>query len=180
MSRRGSAFLPLAAVFVAVLVSRANASPPIGAPRPDISLRDAWDRQFPLSLFRTMPVLVIYEDKGSVEQNAALKEHLSQLAKGDKYKKLVALVAVADVTGYDYWPVRGFVKNAIQKESHKQGTIIYCDWDGSIRTTLGLERGRSNVVLYGRDGRVLFSEAGALSEERRRALIGLLRTEVEG
>ena len=67
-----------------------------------------------------------------------MKEELGKLAKGDRYKTAIALLAVADVEGYDYWPVRGFVKSAIRKESRKFGTTIYCDWDGSFRSALGL------------------------------------------
>jgi len=105
---------------------------------------------------------------------------LARLAAGDRYRGAVALVAVADVAGYDYWPVRGFVKDAIRKESVKQGTSIYCDWDGHVRRGLELDAGTSNVVLYGKDGSVIFADKGALSAARRGALLDLLRRQVEG
>jgi hypothetical protein len=158
----------------------ANAVPAVGSGRPDVTLQDGWDRTLELARYRGMPILVVYEDKDSATINQGLKEELSKLAKGDRYKRLIALVAVADVSGYDYWPVRGFVKDAIKSESHKQGTLIYCDWDGHVRGALGLHRGTSNVVLFGKDDKVLFSHAGALSSEQQRALIGLLREQVDG
>jgi predicted transcriptional regulator len=71
------------------------------------------------------------------------------------------------------------VKDAIQGESRKQGTDIYCDWTGSARQALQLDRGTSNVVLYDRAGRVAFSASGALSEARREELVRLLRSYVE-
>ena len=89
------------------------------------------------------------------------------------------IFSVADVTGYDYWPIRGFVKDAIQKESHKQKTNIYCDWDGRIRTALRLNRNASNVVLYDKNGAVVFSQAGLLSPEERKDLVGRLRAALE-
>lgn len=147
---------------------------------PDVRLRDAWDRTYELSGFRGMPILVLYEDKDSVHLNQPLKAELAALAKHGNYKRSVALVAVADVSSYDYWPVRGIVKGAIQDESHKQGTLIYCDWDGRVRHVLGLGRGTSNVVLYGRTGQVLFRGAGALSTEQRALLLSHLRREVDG
>jgi hypothetical protein len=163
---------------VVLFASHASALPVAGAVRPEVQLTDAWDRSIRLSTYRGMPVLVVYEDKGSSAQNAALKSELAVLARGDKYRRLIALVAVADVTGYDYWPIRGFVRSAIRSESSRQNTVIYCDWDGHIRAALGLERGQSNVVLYGSDGGVLFAHAGPLTADGRRAFVALLRAQV--
>lgn len=173
---------PLVAAFATLVLTAgaAGALPTVGGTRPSVSVRDGWDRVTTLEHYRGVVTLVVYEDKGSAEVNQVLKEELSRLAKGDRYKRKVALFAVADVSGYDYWPVRGFVKDAIQTESHKQGTTIYCDWDGRFRNALSLEKGKSNVVLIGKDDRILFAEAGALSAARRRELIDLLRREVEG
>lgn len=166
-------------VAFATWVAQALALPVAGAWRPEVELTDAWNRSIRLSNYRGMPVLVVYEDKGSSAQNGPLKEELATLAKGDKYRRLIALVAVADLTGYDYWPIRGFVRSAIRSESSKQGTVIYCDWDGHIRAALGLERNESNVVLYGRDGSVLYAHAGPMTSDERRTLIAVLRAQVE-
>jgi hypothetical protein len=165
---------------LAAVPESAGAIPTVGAASPEVSLTDAWDRTISLSRLRGMPMLVVYEDRGSTTMNAELKAQLSQIARGDRYKQSVALVAVADVTGYDFWPVRGFVKSAIRAESRKQGTLIYCDWDGHVLRALDLDKGTSNVVLFGRDGKVAFSGSGPLPDARRDELIGLLRREVEG
>lgn len=153
------------------------ALPGPGATRPDVRLDDAWDRSLSLGGLRGKPTLVVYEDKDSAEENKVLKAELSELAKGDRYKQRIALVAVADVSSYDYWPVRGFVKSAIRDESNKQSTVIYCDWTGKVRRTLDLRAGASNVILYGRNDQVLFSHAGPMNKERRAELIALLRRE---
>lgn len=163
-----------------VATTRAHAVPKVGAQRPDVKLVDAWDRYLEMRGLGAKPVLVVYEDKDSANDNQALKDELAKLAKGDRYKKAIALVAVADVSAYDFWPVKGFVKDAIQKESKKFGTTIYCDWDGSARRALDVVVGESSVVLYGRDGKVVFARSGALSADERRALIELLRRQVEG
>jgi hypothetical protein len=177
--RRAQRTLAAGAIALALFAGApVEALPLAGALRPEVELTDAWERSIRLSTYRGMPVLVVYEDKGSSEQNAALKRELAVLAKGDKYRRLIALVAVADVTGYDYWPIRGFVKGAIRGESEKQSTVIYCDWDGHVRHALGLERGQSNVVLYGSDGAVLYAHAGPMSAEERRGFVELLRAQV--
>ena len=165
--------------FLVLLGARAAALPASGATRPDVQLTDAWDRSIRLSTYVGMPLLVVYEDKGSSSQNAALKQDLAVLARGDRYKKLIALVAVADVSGYDYWPIRGFVRSAIRSESTRQSTVIYCDWDGHVRTSLALEKGQSNVVLYARDGSVLYAHAGPMDADERTTFISKLRDQVE-
>ncbi len=156
----------------------ALALPEVGAARPTLTLTDAWDRSLDLSTLTGKPVLVVYEDKDSATQNDALKRELAALAKGDKYKRSIALVAVADVSGYDYWPVKGFVKDAIKTESNKQNTVIYCDWNGSARERLALRRGQSNVVLFDKSGKVVFSAAGTLGAEQRKRLVALLKSQV--
>ena len=165
---------------IVLLAASANASPTVGlgTVRPDVRLDDAWGRPIRLTQYRNMPTLVIYEDKASVTQNEALKAELAELARGDRYKSLVALIAVDDVSAYDFWPARGFVKSAIQDESRKLGTLIFCDWDGSVRRSIGLRKSVSNVVLYGRDDRVRFSHAGPLSAVDRQRLLALLAEEV--
>lgn len=180
-ARRSAHLFMAFAVGAAVMLdaARSTAVPQVGSAAANVVFRDAWERTNELARYRGMPVLVVYEDKDSVEVNKVLKKELAQLAQGDRYKSRIALFAVADVTGYDYWPVRGFVKDAIQKESRRQKTVIYCDWDGSIRTALRLNRNASNVVLYDKDGAVVFSQAGTLSLEERRALIGRLRAALE-
>lgn len=160
------------------LASPASAVPKVGAALPAITLRDAWDRTLDLGKLAGKPTLVVYEDKDSAKQNDALKEELARLAKGDKYKERVALVAVADVSGFDYWPAKGFVKDAIKSESHKAGTVIYCDWSGAARERLTLKKGVSNVVLYDKSGKVAFSASGTLSPAQRKELVGLVRAEL--
>lgn len=171
---------PIVATALAIsATSLALAFPRAGDVRPNAPLRDAWDRTSEVAQFGAKPTLVVYEDKDSATMNKAFKAELAELAKGDRYKDRILLLAVADVGGYDYWPVRGFVKDAIQDESRKQNTVIYCDWDGSFRKAFGLVRGTSNIVFYGRDGRLRFAHAGALSANQRKSLIAHLRTEAE-
>ena len=159
-------WLPGAALASALLIGNAaHALPEVGAARPALTLKDAWDRTLDLGALTGKPVLVVYEDKDSAKQNEVLKQELAGLAKGDKYMKSIALVAVADLSGYDYWPVKGFVKDAIKTESNKQNTVIYCDWNGSARDRLALRRGQSNVVLFDKGGKVLFSAAGTLTAD---------------
>ncbi len=182
MSSSGKASkLVSAAALAAVLVPGVSlALPKEGVEAPNARLEDADGHKLQMSSLKGKPILIVYEDKDSATQNQPLKDDLSKLAKGDKYKSKVALAAVADVSGYDFWPVKGFVKDAIREESKKQQTTIYCDWDGSFRKTYGIRKGASNVILIGKDGRVLFAGSGALGANDRKRVIELLGAQVEG
>jgi len=181
MTTFSPARIGFAALFLAsVCSSSASAIPRVGAILPSVQLIDGWERRLDLSKLGNKPVLVLYEDKNSAQENQTFKDELAVLAKGDRYKKSVALVAIADVEGYDYWPVRGFVKDSIRDQSTKFGTTIYCDWDGVARRTLSAKSGASNIILYGKDGKVLFSHEGAMSADSRKTLIALLHQQVEG
>jgi len=151
---------------------------PIGARCPSAHVVDADGRALHLSKIRGKPILILYEDRDSASVNAAFKSDLSALAKGDRYRDAVALVPVADVQGFNFWPVRGFVKSAIRTESKKAGATIYCDWDGTFQRAAGITRGTSSVILIGRGERVLFAAEGQLSSDQRARVLSLLRDEV--
>jgi hypothetical protein len=151
-----------------------------GAVRPAARVVDAEGRALDLRAITGKPILVLYEDKGSAEVNAPLKKELSVLAKGDRYRTAVALVPVADVESYDFWPARGFVKSAIRSESRKIGATIYCDWDGSFRRAARIRAGTSNVLLIGgRDAKVIYAWEGPMPKEERQHFLRLLRAEVD-
>ncbi|WP_129345202.1 YtfJ family protein [Sorangium cellulosum] len=172
--------LSVAALSVALLSGAALALPSEGDRAPNARVEDADGRVLQMKALRGKPILIVYEDKDSATQNQAFKDALAKLAKGDRYRRTIALAAIADVSSYDFWPVKGFVKDAIREESRKVGATIYCDWDGSFRAAYRLRRGISNIILVGKNGQVLFAAEGALKPEAQRKVIGLLRKEVEG
>lgn len=151
-----------------------------GATAPNATLEDADGRVSEIKGFRGKPILIMYEDRDSATQNDRLKKELGELARGERYRSRIALAAIADVSAWDFWPAKGFVKDAIRDESRKQGTTIYCDWTGVFRKTYQLRRGVSNVVLVGKDGRVVFAAEGVVPPDQRRRLLGILREQVEG
>ena len=164
----------LAALVVGLLAAPAFALPKVGTARPSIKLVDAWDRELDLSRL-AQPLLVVYEDKDDGNTNAAIKDELAQLDKTSHYRKTVLHIAVVDVTPWDYWPARGIAKTELQKWTNKVGVIMYSDFTGSVQTTLDFTKGKSTVVLWGKDGKVLFSYAGPLPADKRKELVDLLR-----
>ena len=160
------------------LAAPASALPKRGDARPQLRLVDAWDRTIQMSALGKKPLLLIYEDQDSAKQNQALKDELTRLAKSEHFRSSLTLLAIADVSGFDYWPARGWAKDTVKDESRKIGAPIYCDWTGSARSAFDARKGASNVVLYGRDGRVLFARAGAVPPAARVELIGLIQHEI--
>jgi len=160
--------------------SSALAVPREGEAAPNARMEDADGRIAELKAFAGKPILIVYEDRDSAKQNHALKSELAELARGERYQARIALAAVADVSAWDFWPAKGMVRDAIRDESRKQGTTIYCDWTGAFRSAYQLRRGVSNVVLVGRDGRVLFAAEGVLDAASRKRLFALLKAQVEG
>lgn len=178
--RRLRTALALGGATMLLHAASANALPKVGEPGANASMEDADGRRTSVSAFRGKPILIVYEDKDSATVNQAMKDDLAKLAKGDRYKDAVALLPLADVSSYDFWPVKGFVKDAIREESRKVGATIYCDWDGSFRSAFDIRVGSSSIVLIGRSGAVRFASEGALSAAQREELIALLKEEVEG
>jgi predicted transcriptional regulator len=173
--------LRAAALSAALMSGAALALPAEGQVAPNARVEDADGRELQVKTLRGKPILIVYEDKDTKAQNQAFKDALARLAKGDdRYRRTLAAVAIADVSAYDFWPVKGFVKDAIRDESKKAGTTIYCDWDGTFRATYRLRQGISNVILVGKNGQVLFAAEGALKREQQTRVLDLLRKEVEG
>ncbi len=159
-------------------VREAQALGLVGTLRPAAQVIDADGHTLDLRAVNGKPMLVLYEDQESAKLNDAFKADLAHLAKGDRYRSSVALVPVADLQSFDFWPARGFVKDAIRSESKKAGTTIYCDWDGAFQRAAGFKRGTSSVLLVGRNARILFAFEGALGKSERDTVIALLRSEV--
>ncbi len=173
-----SKLVAAAAVAAALVPSPSHALLKEGTSAPDARVEDADGKVLQLQSLKGKPILIVYEDRDSAKQNQSLKDDLAKLAQGDKYKTQIALAAIADVSSYDWWPAKGFVKDAIREESKKQKTTIYCDWNGGFRKAYGIKKGVSNVILVGRDGRVLFAAEGAMSNDSRKRLVSLLGEQV--
>ena len=150
----------------------------VGEEAPDARVEDADERALWLSELKGSPVVVFYEDKDSGSVNTTLKDELAELM-GEEGMGGIRVVPVADVADYNSWPKKSFVRKAIREASKKAGLTIYCDWDGSFRRKLDLERNTSNVVVIGRDGVVRFSATGALGEGKRAEVLALLKKEAK-
>lgn len=160
----------------------ASAPAPLpAAPLFDARLFDLSDRQVSLrSLARagaTRVVVLLHQDRHSADQNPALKEALGQLA--GRYADRLQVVALADVGGYDFWPAKGYVKDALRPLSAEGGLTVLCDWKGAVRKAYNLPPRQSAVFVLAGDELRHFSR-GVLSPSATESLIGSIEQLVRG
>ncbi len=107
------------------------------------------------------------------EQGSKRRHHGARQNAG--HKENVVIFAVADVSSYDFWPARGFVKDAIRQEEKKSGTPIYLDWNGSSRTAFGFQAGSSNLVLLNADNTVKLAHCVVVPQTMRETILRVRR-----
>jgi len=140
----------------------------------DFKVHDHQDKAFSLSaLHAGRAALIVFEDKDAGDQNQAFKKRFAALQKtlGGK----VVLIPVADVSKYNYWPAKGFVKDALRDAGRKNGVKVYADWSGKGKTNLAASAKRSNLVLVDKHRKVLWASAGQLTRLQEDKLLDLVR-----
>ncbi len=164
----------VAATVVLLLAGEARALPPVGSMAVRVSAETLdwkWDELWPGPGQRA---LIFYEDRHSRHQNRALEDELVRLGQDPKVRERVAVFAVADVRAYNHWGARAVARRLLRREQRRTAAPIHADWKGAVAHAFGTEYGRSNVILIGRNGRVLFAHAGPLSPAQRHQVVQLL------
>lgn len=157
--------------------SVARAAPPkVGEKAPgEAKVEDVDERVLKVSQLAGKPALVVYEDKDSKALNDQMKKDLEKAVAAEPELAAVRIVAVADVSEYDFWPARGAVKDAIRDEQKKTKTTIWLDWSGSFRDKLGLVKATSNFLLLDAKSKVTANKSGKLSADDRKAILEAMR-----
>jgi hypothetical protein len=156
-----------------------RALPQIGGQAPALQLSPVDGEPTSLDSALGRPTLIVYESRATRSQNWPFKKKLKDLVQATaSYRDDVVLFAIADVEGYDFWPVRGFAADAVRSEAKRIGWPIYCDWKGDLRKALDIDRDRSTVILLDRRGKVLFASEGPLPEEQQKHILELLREQL--
>ncbi len=140
----------------------------------DFKVHDHRDKAFTISaLHAGKAALIVFEDKDAGGQNKSFKKRFDALNKtlGGK----VVLIPVADVSKYDYWPAKGFVKDALRDAGKKVGVKVYADWSGKGRTAIAAQAKRSHLVLVDRNRKVLWASAGQLTKLQEDKLLDLVK-----
>jgi hypothetical protein len=109
----------------------------------------------------------MYEDRDSQELNARLKAEVRARIRAERLERALAVVPVADLRRYDYWPARAVVRRAVVERARELGTEILLDWRGDLARRYGFRSPGSNVVLIGHQGALLYQRFGPLDGPER-------------
>lgn len=142
---------------------------PSADPLLDAPLFDLADKPVLLRSLRGKVVVVLHQDRHSSEQNPQFKEKLSGLVA--RFPKELQVVALADVGGYDFWPAKGYVKDALKPLDSGGGAIVACDWKGSVRKAYRLKQKQSVVFVLGKSLELLRMTQGQLSAPESEQLV---------
>jgi len=170
-----------ALLFAAVLGSiPASACPKEGEAFANARIEDADEHGLELTALKGKPFVIVYDDRASSPTSESFRKELLKVAKSGPYKSSLAVLFVANVKPYNYWPVKGVVKDAVRDSSKKQGLTVYCDWTGEIHSSYRFRDGVSNVVVVGKDGHVAFASEGLPAGDAQKRFFESLRVQVEG
>ena len=114
--------------------------------------------------------LLWYESPRTVSLNDDAKRTLDRVLPHTG----VLLVAVGDVSAYDYWPARAFAKRKLTQYAAKYGHPIFGDWHAQMRAAFHLQADESNLLLVDADGAIRFRATGKLSQEQIDRVAALL------
>lgn len=136
----------------------------------DAVLEGCDGRVRPLRALRGRVVVLFWEAREHLEQNAALKRELESVVR-DRAREVV-LLGVGDVRALDLPVIRPIVRRAIADMARSIGHEILLDWRGALeRPPLSLRRGRSNVLVLDHEGRPVLRRMGALSPAARAEVV---------
>ncbi|MDC3961659.1 YtfJ family protein [Polyangium jinanense] len=147
---------------------------------PNARVEDADGKAVEIKSLKGKPIVIVYDDRTSAPKSEAFRRDLVKLLKSGPYASKVSLLLVADVSPYDFWPARGSVKDAVREETKKQGTTVYCDWTGGMRSAYKLKNEITSVVMVGKDGKVMFAKEGVPAGADQKRLVDTLKAAVEG
>lgn len=146
------------------------AAPPAPAERPrapEFSLEGTAGHTRRLRDYLGRVVILMYEDRDSNQQNDTLKRELAARARVQDMTRDVAVVPVANLSGYHFWPAEGFARDAVVDIARQQQIEILIDWTGSMASAYRFRAGVSYVMVLDRAGRVIFRHAGPLPAQQR-------------
>ena len=152
----------------------------VGSPAPYFRVESGDGKELTLDMIKGKVAAIFYENKDIVDANKRLKEELNKLysEQTDALKDVLVRLPIVDCSDA-VWLFRGIWKRGLREHSKKEGTVIYCDWDGKMSSDYGMNAGVSNVVIIDKSGRIRFLTSGDVTAEEiddlKRLLIALTR-----
>lgn len=145
---------------------------------PDFALEGTSGATRRLSSYAGRVVILVYEDRDSSQQNDALKRELAARAQDATLSREVALLPIANLDGYGWWPARGFARDAVVDIARQQHHEILIDWSSTVARAYRFEPRTSHVLVIDRSGLVRYEAAGGLDAAQRAEFFRVLETVV--
>ncbi|HZJ53045.1 MAG TPA: hypothetical protein VFD38_02810 [Myxococcaceae bacterium] len=129
----------------------------------DAELRNSSNEPVSLSRWRGRPTVVFYEDKGSTQQNTALKRELFARARAHRLFGRAHVLGVANLHGLDFFPANVFALSAVRDAERKDSVQVLVDWNRTLSSPpWNLPPAASSVVLLDAQGKWVHSWSGPL------------------
>jgi hypothetical protein len=124
-----------------------------------------------LRQYRGKVVIVFYEARDRVDDNAGLKRSLGRFGASTLAGDVVVL-GVGDVQAFDFAPARSIARSAIRAIASHYDLEILLDWKGTLaRPPFSLDPAKSNVVVVDRSGAITYRYTGVVGPEEERRFI---------
>jgi len=152
----------------------------IGSPAPYFRVESGDGEELTLDMIKGKVAAIFYQNKDIVDANKRLKDELNKLysEQTDALKDVLVRLPIIDCSDA-VWLFRWIWKRELREHSKKEGTTIYCDWEGEMSSDYKMKAGVSNVVIIDRRGTIRFFSSGDVAAEEiddvKQLLIALTR-----
>ena len=152
----------------------------IGSPAPYFRVESGEGEELTLDMIKGKVAAIFYQNKDIVDANKRLKDELNKLysEQTDALKDVLVRLPIIDCSDA-VWLFRWIWKRELREHSKKEGTTIYCDWEGEMSSDYKMKAGVSNVVIIDRRGTIRFFSSGDVAAEEiddvKQLLIALTR-----
>jgi hypothetical protein len=134
----------------------------------ELTVTDLDDHAVSLGDYPGKVVVLLHEDRDASEQNQDFKTRLGKLS--EQHKGHLLVVALADVSVYNFWPARRYVKAALRR-LRDEGATVLCDWKGTFRKRFALRSGQSSLFLVYKD-QIELTHRGEMTPDQAASLLG--------
>ncbi|MBC7796773.1 MAG: hypothetical protein H7Z37_07870 [Pyrinomonadaceae bacterium] len=122
----------------------------------DFELKDQFNKVFTIKFPSEKPQILIFGDREGAEQIESWVRPLTE-----KYNDKIDIYGIAELSSVPSL-AKGFVRGII-KNKVKFSTML--DWKGDVSQSYGYEKGKANIFLVDKTGRILLKETGEASVE---------------
>ncbi len=128
----------------------------------DFELQDQFDRTYRASDYDGRVLYVVASDKDGSRFNGAWSQAIFEALEGDHEAEALATFGVADLSGVPFF-LKKLIKGKFPQDRDQWALM---DWKGRFRKAYGFERGSSNILVFGADGRLAHRAHGREVEPR--------------